>query len=288
MALIIIENILKIVPVSLVWRCGALLGALTYQLTPKRRKITQDNLKLVQPQLDDDAIEKLSKTVFRNSIANILCSQKTATLSEQKLKKLVTIENREIIDRSAADQGSIFLLFHMGNWEILSRLAKLLDYDKPTGALFQPLKNALINEHIHKSREKSGTRLFARRKGLLEAAKFLKKGGALGILCDQNAGKNGVKQLLFGKETLLTPLPTSLATKYQCPIIPLSVSTTRPGRWHIRLHEPIKIAPELSKEEASALLIPVMENIMAQHTEDFFWLHALWKKRSFKKRKIAE
>ena len=98
MALIIIENILKIVPVSLVWRCGALLGALTYQLTPKRRKITQDNLKLVQPQLDDDAIEKLSKTVFRNSIANILCSQKTATLSEQKLKKLATIENREIID----------------------------------------------------------------------------------------------------------------------------------------------------------------------------------------------
>ena len=71
-----------------------------------------------------------------------------------------------------------------------------------------------------------------------------------------------------------------LALKHQCPVIPVSLETTSPGHWEMRFHEPVKLSPELDKDEATRQLVQTMERIMHHYSKDIFWLHDRWKVRS--------
>jgi KDO2-lipid IV(A) lauroyltransferase len=276
-ALLIFEKPFGLIPTSWIWRIGAGLGIITHQFAKKRRAIVLANLKIVHPDLDDEQLTKLSKEVFRKSFANLASSINTGFISSNKIPHVLTIEGQQNIRNLDPEKGCIMLLFHMGNWEILSRTATMIDTTKPSAAMFRPLNNSLINEHITRNREKDGTQLFGRKRGLIQASKFLRDGGILGILGDQHAGSAGIKIPLFGKETSITPLPTMLAQKYDCPIMPVTLRTISPGKWIAEFQKTLTIPKELSKTEATKQLIPVMETIMKEHSSDIFWLHDRWK-----------
>ena len=201
----------------------------------------------------------------------------TGFISSKRLAKIVEIKGQENLSGLDPDKGCILLGFHMGNWEVLSRVSPLLNTDKPMGAMFRPLNNAFISEHVEASRKKEGLRLFSRKRGLIEAHKFLRDGGMLGVLGDQHAGKAGIKLPLFGKETSISPLPAILAQKYDCPIIPITLTTKSPGKWIADYQKPFYISKELSKQEATAQLVPTLERIMLDNCKDIFWLHDRWK-----------
>jgi KDO2-lipid IV(A) lauroyltransferase len=276
-ALLIIEKPFGIMPTSWMWRIGAGIGYIAHRCAKRRKAIVKANLKIVHPELTDEQIITLSKEVFRNSFANLASAVNTGFISSNRFRKIVNLTGQENIRNLDPKKGCVLLLFHMGNWELLGRTAPLFDSDKPVGCMFRPLNNPLINDHITSSRERDGSRLFGRKRGLIEASKFLRDGGILGILADQHAGNAGVRLPLFGKETSITPLPTMLAQKYDCPIIPVSLSTVKPGKWVARFGAPITIPTGLEKTAATKLIIPVMESIMTEHCSDIFWLHDRWK-----------
>jgi len=287
-AVIVIEKLLGILPTSWVWRFGALLGSIMHCCASKRRKIVAYNLRMVHPGKSDDEIIALTKKVFRYSMANLTSSINTGFISDKKIEKLVTIKGQEHITGLDPDKGVIFMLTHMSNWEILGRTAKLFQTDKPTGAMYRPLPNPLLDDFIRGKRELAGTRLFSRKRGLIEANKFLRDGGILGILSDQHAGNSGVHLPLFGKETSITPLPTLLAQKYDCPIIPIVLYTESPGRWTLECRPPFTLPSkeEADKTEATKLIVEQLEEIMQKHSADIFWIHDRWKiKHLFKKKK---
>ena len=259
------------------WHIGSVLGILGHRLSKKRRAIVSANLHIVHPELSDKKIKKLTKQVFRTSFANLFSSVNTGFISTKRIEKRVTIEGQENLRNLDPEKGCILMALHMGNWEVLSRVNSILETDKPMGAMFRPLNNPYISEHVTESREKDGTQLFSRKRGLILASKFLRAGGMLGIISDQKAGRAGVKTLLFGKEVSLTPLPATLAQKYQCPIIPIVLTTTAPGRWNAHYQEPIFIPKDIDKAEAMALITPTFERIMRDHGSDIFWLHDYWK-----------
>ena len=276
-ALLLFEKPFGLIPTSWMWQIGAGLGYIAHKYAKKRKAIVLANLRIVHPDLPDDQLIALSKEVFRNSFANLASAVNTGFISSKRFRKIVKLTGQENIRNLDPKKGCVLLLFHMGNWEVLSRTTPLFDTEKPVGCMFRPLNNPLINDHITRSRERDGSRLFARKRGLIEASKFLRDGGILGILGDQHAGNAGIKLPLFGKETSITPLPTMLAQKYGCPIIPVTLSTVAPGKWVARFGAPITIPKELDKTEATKLLIPVMETVMTEHCSDIFWLHDRWK-----------
>ena len=276
-ALIAFEKPIGWIPTSWMWRIGAGVGFLAYHLVKKRTAIVQANLKIVHPDLDDQEIDTLTRQVFRKSFGNLISSVNTGFIPFKKVQQIVTIKDQHHFKNIGEDKGCIMLLFHMGNWEILTRVAHMIDIKKPSGAMYRPLNNVLVNDYITKSREKDGTQLFGRKKGLILATKFIRDGGMLGILADQHSGKAGIDLPLFGRETSITPLPSMLAQKYDCPVIPVTVVTSSPGKWDISFNEPISIPKSLSKEEATQLLIPAMEKVMIENSSDIFWLHDRWK-----------
>ena len=162
-ALILFEKPIGLLPTSWMWRFGAGIGSLAHSLAKKRKAIVQANLKLVHPDISTEEINTLSKEVFRKSFGNLTSSINTGFIPFNKVQKVVTIKNRDNLKKLDADKGCIMFLFHMGNWEILTRVAHMIDSGKPSAAMFRPLNNTLINDFITKSREKDGTLLFGRR-----------------------------------------------------------------------------------------------------------------------------
>ncbi len=276
-ALLVFEKPFGLMPTSWMWRIGAGLGFVAHQFAKKRRAIVQANLRIVHPDFSDDQIGSLSKEVFRKSFGNLASSINTGFVSRRRLEKIITITGQENIKNLEPEKGCIMLLFHMGNWEVLSRIAPMFETDKPSAAMFRPLNNTLINDHITRGREKDGTQLFGRKRGLIQAHKFIKAGGILGILGDQYSGAAGIKLPLFGKETSITPLPAILSQKYDCPIMPVIVQTVAPGKWIADFQTPFSIPKELDKSAATEKLVPVFEKVMTEHCSDIFWLHDRWK-----------
>ncbi|MGB1937842.1 MAG: lysophospholipid acyltransferase family protein [Akkermansiaceae bacterium] len=275
--LLCIEKLLGVLPCSWVWHMGCLLGAIAYHLPGKRRDIVQHNLSTVHTDASENEIKQLTKDVFRRSFGNLLCSLNTAQLSPGKIAKVLSLDGLDNLKNIEKGQGAILLLFHMGNWEILTKMHGLIPGGNPVGGMFRPLKNPLIDQHIRKQRESGGSQMFSRKKGLIMAQRFLKNGGLLGILCDQWAGGAGLRTELFGKESSVTPLPAILALKHQCPVIPVSLSTIAPGRWQLRFHEPLDLSPDLDKVSGTKELVKTMEQMMRRYSKDIFWLHDRWK-----------
>jgi len=257
-------------------------------LASKRRKIVAYNLSIVHPEKSEAEIAALTKEVFKYSMANLTSSVNTGYISDNAVEKLVTIKGQQHISSLDPDKGAIFLLSHMSNWEILGRTAKLFHTDKPTSAMYRPLPNPLLDKLVREKRERAGTKLFSRKRGLIEASKFLRDGGILGILSDQHSGKSGIHLPLFGKETSITPLPTMLAQKYDCPIIPIILFTEKPGRWILECRKPFHLpTPEQAdKTEATQRIVEQLEDTMRTHSKDMFWIHDRWKiKHLFRKKK---
>jgi lauroyl/myristoyl acyltransferase len=232
---------------------------------------------MVHPEVSAEQLSQMSKSVFRNSYANLLCSLNTSGRPHRNVEDILTITDLHNIENIPKDQGAILLLFHMGNWEILTKMHELIPNENPVGGMYRPLKNPLIDDHVKKQRESGGSQLFSRKRGLIMATKFLKKGGFLGILCDQWAGGAGTLTDLFGKESSITPLPAILALKHQCPVIPVSLSTTAAGRWQMRFHQAVYFSSDLDKLSATQDIVKTMESMMKAYSKDIFWMHDLWK-----------
>jgi KDO2-lipid IV(A) lauroyltransferase len=276
-ALVFLEKLFGTLPCWLVWKIGALTGQLIMMAAKQRRAIATYNLRLVHPEASGEDIKQYTKDIFRHSFGNLFSSIKTSTIPADQIQDHFETEDFHRLNELSADQGAILLLFHMGNWEMLTKMTALLPEHKALGGMYRPLKNPLIDAHVRNKREADGSLLFSRKRGLIKASQHIRNGGILGILCDQAAGHAGMRMPLFGKETSITPLPAILALKYNCPVFPISLESTTPGKWKMKVHSPLVFPADANKKSATQEIAATMEKLMKAYSKDIFWLHNRWK-----------
>jgi len=264
---------IRVIPITLTFRIGHLLGTIAHSLTRRYRQIVRRNLRIAlyrdQPSFEE--IDALTKRVFQLTGANLFSSIRTATLNPETLKKRVVVTNQHHIDDLAGSgDGCILLLAHMSNWEILAQLASLLPPGAVPGTHYRPLNNPHINHSIEKLRASQGTHLFAKRSSSHTIATFLRENGVLGILADQRAGNKAKTVSFFGRLTGFTPLPALLAKRTKAPMLGLSVKTIGVAQWELIFHP---ICDELTAQATASKV----ENILTCHIADGFWFQDRWK-----------
>ena len=221
----------------MLWKSGAALSRLRI-LAPERIRIVRDNLRTVlKPETTEAELEQTTREVFACSMGNLLSSLKTSRLSMEELKEIAVIEDREVLDRAIAKGRGVFIvLAHMGNWELLAQIHELLFPGTPGGTFYRPLNNPYLDRVIADRRRQRGVGLFAKRSSLKEPIKLLREGGVVSVLSDQRAGRLGSLCPFFGRLFSANPLPALLQKRTGCEVVGLSVRTTEPGRWAIKLH----------------------------------------------------
>lgn len=272
MAHSLIEGVAGLLPGPLVFRMGEMLGDLSWHLMRHRRQIVLRNLRIVfagEKTLDE--IRLIARETFRRSGANLISAAHSARLSPAELKKVIEIENLELLEETlATGKGVVLLLAHMGNWEILSRIVHLFPPGSKTGAFYRPLNNIFLDARVLARRQSDGTRMFSKRDPFHQVTGFLRDGGIVGILADQRVGMQGEVVSFFGRLTRASPLPSLLARRAKAEVLALSLTNAAPGKWRARflpVPAPQTIGHCMTTLEAS----------MKRGPEDVFWLQERWK-----------
>lgn len=265
------------------FRLGEILGEMAWYLLPKRRRIVMRNLRIAMGgNSRRHIVEQKARECFRRTGANLVSVAWTARVSPDRLSEVLEIENPELLEeRLAAGKGVVLLLSHMGNWELLSRIAHFFPKGTKAGAFYRPLNNPVLDRRVLERRQADGVRMFSKHDNLLQVAGLVREGAVVGILADQRVGRQGELVRFFGRATRASPLPSLLARRTRCPVLALALVCEGPSIWKARFLD-------VEKPHTTERCMNSLERAMRQSLTDVFWFQERWRTYLSRRKKICD
>lgn len=260
---------------------GQAVGSLVYRCLRHRKHLAFSNLQIAYgPQMPADEQRRILRGLLR-MLGEALVE--TVICSEQDMLQNIAIEGVEHLEHAAAaGNGAIILGPHLGVWELAGYAlgARLND----AATVFKPLKNPYVNNYLIAARERIvHLDLIPSKKALRPVLSRLRKGRAVVILFDQNAGHDGVPATFFGRTASTYAAPATFAVKTGCAVIP-AYTVKEPG---FRCHRIVvnKPFPLISTGNTERDLLAntqqyndFFEAVVRQYPDQWFgWLHKRWK-----------
>ncbi|MBW7874901.1 MAG: lysophospholipid acyltransferase family protein [Candidatus Cloacimonetes bacterium] len=195
-------------------------------------------------------------------------------MSRVRLEDQAKEQIQELID---SQRGACILTMHFGNWELGARLFGC--FGKRVGSLYFEQLDSTLQQWFSQTRTAMGAELFHQRKGLRSSMEFLKSGGLMTIICDQDGTKNG-HFIHFMNLWVSFPRSLELFVKHtKAPLIPMLL-------WHegdnycFRTYQQIAYDPDDADYEAIySELRDWMQNILVRNPEQWLLLYDRFKLR---------
>ncbi|MCH8184042.1 MAG: lysophospholipid acyltransferase family protein, partial [Proteobacteria bacterium] len=180
-------------------------------------------------------------------------------------------------------EAGILVAAHLANWEVLAGVATRLGIDI-TGVVREP-NNPLVRPLIDRLRGAAGGgRTPKGAAGAKKAIEVLRSGRVLALLFDQKMN-NGIPVPFFGIEAMTVPTPAQLALRIGCPLVPVRVERTGPGRFRITAQGPLTPPGTGNRQEDVARLTAelnrILEGWIRAKPEDWLWLHRRWPEAAY-------
>jgi lipopolysaccharide heptosyltransferase II len=265
------------IPLGVVFRLGTLLGLFAWAILPNYRRLARRNIRIAFGDTMSEA--EIARTVrrhFQMLGANLLSAPRLARLPEDRVKQCVEMHGLDHLKSAlAAGQGVVMAINHIGNWELYAQLiGHIREY--PVGTIFQSQRNKYLNRLIDRDRRRLGLHTFDRRRGYLDGADLVQRGGVLAILIDQHAGDQALWTPLFGRLASTSTLAPIIATRTGAPLISVAIHTVGTARWRCEIQPPVDPSGR-SVEELALTLNRTLEKQIAASPPDWFWVHNRWK-----------
>jgi lipopolysaccharide heptosyltransferase II len=270
--------LLAALPLPLLFRLGQFAGFGAWLILPHYRRLSLRNLSIAfAPEKTPAELRRLVRQHFQQLGANILCSVKLGAMPVDQIEQRVEIENIDLIHQHLRHgRPVVLLLSHLGNWELCAQLLpKFIGYVR-NSTIYQRLGNRRIDEHVRRLRARTGVEMFDRKEGFQKAIDLLRGGGAIGILCDQHAGDQGLWVPFFGKLASTSPLPALLAKRTNAALVGIAFYTSGLARWRVVIGPSLETKGN-SLEALTAQANQVVAGQIRLAPADWFWVHNRWK-----------
>lgn len=224
-------------------RLGRVVGSLLYCFDNREKRTAQVNIGLCFPDLSADEQQQLVKQTLQENAKTLFELPRIFLQGGPFSLDLVT-EVTGIEHYHAAlenGKGVMLLAPHLGNWELT---VHYLNQFAPITAMFDPPKQAFLNDIMRKGRESSGATLVpADGTGVRAQLKQLKQGGVIGILPDQVPSHDnaGIHAPLMGQTAFTMTLVNNLAKRSGAVVLMTFAQRLEIGKGY-RLH--VSPAPE--------------------------------------------
>ena len=275
---------IELLPLPWVARLGRFFGALAYWIDARHRKITLQNLKLCfGNEKSENEIRAIARENFRRIGENFACAAKTAAMSPEQLKPYFDFIGAEKIlphEANAGPQSRVVAIGHFGNFELYARFGQFVPIFK-CATTYRGLAQPSLDRLLKSMRERSGCRFFERRSesAALKAA-MSDTGLLLGLLCDQHAGRGGLRLPFFGHECSTSVAPAVFALRYNCPLHTGICYRVGLGRWQIEVGDEIPTRENGAPRSTAAIMLDVnraFETAVRRDPANWFWVHNRWK-----------
>lgn len=265
---------------------GQGIGELTWFLVPKKRKqMALANVQLCL-QLSEEAataVVRKSWTRFGTMVTEVL----RFPVIRKNMEHYIEVRGIENLKQAQSfGHGGIIATAHSGNWELLG--GALAHLGLPVVGVAQKQKNPAFDRLINEYRTLIGMQIMYK-SGVKDMFVKLGEGFFIGLLMDQDAGRDGILLDFFGRETSCVQGPASMARYKEAPILPVFISQAEDGHHILHIHPPFFVEKSSDKKADIAQTTERLNRLIEEHIrsypEEWFWMHDRWKSVSGKKRK---
>lgn len=251
------------------------IGGALAQLTAYPRRI-RANLALARPDLPEAERRRIARRVPVNATRTLVeihyGDEFRARLADAPIRGAEWLA--EVESAQAAGRPVILVSGHFGNYD--APRALLASRGIPVGGLYRPLKNRFYNaRYVRMIAQMSGPVFPRGRRGLAEMVRFLREGGAVGLLIDQRMPQ-GVPLNFFGQPAWTALSAAEMAVKYDALILPAYGRRTGPHGldFEVIFEAPIPHGDPATMTQA---LNDSLEAQIRNGMDQWLWLHRRWK-----------
>lgn len=262
-------------------RLAATLTFIVFDLFRLRRALMLKNLDRAFGTSKTPA-EKLiiARAAVYNFVQTLL---ETLASSRHPLARDIEVRGGEHLQAALAKgQGVYVLCFHMGNWEAMA--AKVSREFAPVYAVMKTIGSAGMNRFVEELRTANGLYWIKREKkgdGFRGIRDVLNRGEIVGFIIDQ--ARPGEPRLpFFGHPAKTNTSFAAIWRRLPAPIVPVHIHRLGFGRHVVTCEPELQLAHtkgQVSEDilQNSQLFNDVVEAIVRQHPEHYFWFHNRWK-----------
>ncbi len=275
--------LVNLIPYTWLHSFAGLLVRILLPFFPGARKRVEENILHFKPDLHPDERRKF---VIRNLTHTLRVTLEVFQTGKFRSKKFLD-RYIEIADSYSIDvlknrsQGVIAIEGHFGNWEL--PILYYHHYGVDIAYSAKHLKNPLVDRTLEKKRQGYGGKLVY----LSQSSRFikeLKRGNVVGLVADQDAGRNGIFVDFLGRPASTYTGPAVLSYLAQADIVLATCLYQGKGRYRLQL-KPVHSGSDNSQyahEEEAHLKITqrwsqVLANEIEKVPEQYFWVHRRWK-----------
>jgi Kdo2-lipid IVA lauroyltransferase/acyltransferase len=267
----LLQFLLTIVPRGIALAFGSFCGMQLYRLGIYRY-IIKKNMEHVGL-WDHAAMDRITRSLYRN----------IGRYAVDFLRPAYPLPPHEIYDFDRIDpllkrgKGTIVILGHLGNWEMLSTI-----FGKQVGRLHviaKPMNNAIVDKWLLAKRTASSVTTIYSSQALRKMVEVIRQDGIIAILIDQFLRQHGTPSPFLGKEAKTVRTVAGIVRKTGCSVISTGAIMRPTGVYDIRLYTVAE--PDLagcSEEEAVNALQKshndiISQQILAYPDHWFGWFH---------------
>jgi KDO2-lipid IV(A) lauroyltransferase len=283
-----VVSLLMLLPLPAAFAIGAALGRAGWWLSPRLRRDVRASLAVAFPEKsaaerDAIAIESVVNLgkVAGEAITMRRWAHRIDEYVEAPPEALATVQRAW-----ARRRGIIFVLGHIGNWELTSRLSR---YVQPNAAIAKRSWHESLDRLAARFRADSGVGTFWRDDPATGRSmlKLFRQGGALGILIDQDIkGVQNVFVPFFGRLAATPRAAADLALRFGAAVLVVTCARRGPRAADGHRLDVVEVAYDEAAVDREAEVIrltaacaAVQEEAIRRHPAEWVWMHQRWKTR---------
>lgn len=273
--------ILSFVPINASLWLGRQIGLLAFFFNRKRRLIAYANLKAAfAKEKSPKELKAITRRVYQTLVQTFVEILNLTKVNRKYVDRYVEVVNMDRIRNAAkSGRGTILLTGHFGDWELSSLVSSVEGF--PIMVLAREQKMKRLNELLNRLRESNGCKVIRKGMSTKNILKALYERNIVGILSDQDAGKNGLFVDFFGRPASCHSGPFEIAQRTNSLILPNFIVRTKGANHRLFLEEYIDLKEATaSKDDIRQGLqefTSLLESYIRKYPDQWLWLHKRWK-----------
>ena len=288
-ALRAVIRLIRCLPYNLVVNLFRFIGIIMWLIDPFHRKVATVQIRTA---LGIENPWRLVLKVFMNQTEIIVDTIRYAFMSDEEIRSRIVVEGKEHVDEAlASGRGLMMFTGHIGNWEILGHMKKVVGTE--FYAMADIRKNPKLEAIVNGIRDRCGATVLPPTGTFHMLINELKKCKTIvGMIIDMRGDqKDDLFCDIFGMPAPSKSAPASIALIGNALVMPV-YTIKQKGTYHWYFAKAVDAAQYGDGDEAIQKLSDFMQSwvasVVREHPEHWFWLYSRWLKRSDMRRIIKK
>ena len=275
-----LSKIICLLPINFSIKFGRGLASFLWLFLPnKRKKIATDNicrcLNVSYP--DANRIAKESTVQCGSIFVEVLAFPLLKKIMHSHVK-VIGLEHLTNY-KSSSQRGAVIMTCHSDNWELMG--GAFAQNGIPLVGVAKKQKSHGADKFINEFRTFIGMHI-TYRSGVREMYKMLDEGHFIGLIMDQDVGRDdGVVVKFFNQPTNFVHGAASMSRFRNVPIFPAFMHKNIDGTHVLEISPPLYVKKTRDKHADIANMTQQLAALIEQHIRNYpdqwFWLHDRWK-----------